>query len=132
VITDGTSVVLLNTWTERGGGGIFTWLVLAREVHTEQFPDKATAIRAIADWAGESQRWVSGHPYSLERPDNFGTVIYWQAEPVRRRDALRPAGLTVRPNGWLVTDEASLLVKSVDVTAGGHGTGVRRQPARSR
>jgi hypothetical protein len=123
LITDGIQILLLNTWTERGGGSVVDWLVTAREVHTAQFPDKRAAIRAIARWAGETPRWVRDGEYSERRPDNSGTVIYWRAEPVRRLGVPRPPGLAVGRNGWLVTDDESLRVLGVDVSPQGRETG---------
>ena len=133
VLTDGMPVLLLHSW--RGGGGTLTWLVHAREVHTESFPDKAAAVRAIARWAGQPRSWVSNNPYTLGRPANAGVAIYWQATPIRRIDAQRPSQLALLQNGWCVTDDADLKSWGIHLTGIGGAAGVtataRRRGGRS-
>lgn len=113
LIEDGMPVVLLNTWPR--GDGELGWLVWASDVHTEQFADKAAAIRAIARWAGQRPRWVLDNTYSDRKPDDAGTVIYWRATPVRHLGLPRPNGLEVGRNGWAVTDTVALAKLGVDI-----------------
>jgi hypothetical protein len=120
LIIDGMPVLLLDSWRV---GGLVSWLVHAHDVHTGSFPDKDAAIRAIARWAGKSRRWVLGDPYTSNRPDEARHVIFWRAAPVRRIDVPRPSQLTVRRNGWFITNEAELSSWGIHLNRAGHAPG---------
>lgn len=104
-LDEGSPVVLLDSWR---GGGLLSWVVEAVDVHTEVFRDKSEAVRAIARWAGEHHRWPLKDPYTDQRHESAGVVIYWRARPIARIDVPRPPQLVLRRNGWCVTDEEEL------------------------
>jgi len=132
ILADGMPVLLLDAWP---GGGVLSWLVRARDVHTERLADKNTAVRAIARWAGQSRAWVLTNRYSADRRADSGVVIYWRATPVARLGIPRPPQVAVRRNGWLVTDDATLASWGVPLPPAGDAgtsgaTGRRRQVRR--
>jgi len=105
-IENGSFVLLLDSWP--GRGGVLSWLVRAEDVRKQVLPDKNAAVQSIASWVGETRRWVLGNPYTADRRADAGVVIFWRAEPIIRLDVVRPPQLTIRRNGWLVTDDAQL------------------------
>jgi hypothetical protein len=101
LLANGSQVLLLDSWP---GGGEFTWLVHARTVHTNAYPSKSTAVRAIADWAKQDKAWVLGDPYTAAKPNTANFVIAWRARPVQQLSIPRPPDLKVGRHGWLVLD----------------------------
>lgn len=96
-LRDGSLVLLLNSWPE---GGRLSWLVRARNVHTEVRQDKDSAVSAIASWGGLPPSQVSGNPYTAQWAADAGVVIFWRAEPLARVDVPRPEQLALGRDGW--------------------------------
>lgn len=122
-LRDGSLVLLLNSWPE---GGRLSWLVRARNVHTEVRQDKDSAVSAIASWGGLPPSQVSGNPYTAQWPADAGVVIFWRAEPLARVDVPRPEQLALGRDGWGVTDDQALSSWGIHLPAAALGAALRR------
>ena len=128
-LKDGTPVLLLQSWP---GGGRFSHLVRARNVHKEHCPTWEDAVVALVRWSGLPEAEVREEPYTAAREGDVPLhLIAWRADELLELDLPRPAGLALRRNGWAVLseDELDSFGLGAVLIADAHAVDARRQRA---